>query len=80
MARKEIEYERNQFGIVYKKCCASCALKKYSYDGKRLCSLNNKVVRALHICRKWQMSEGLKNAGRSSGVVRDIVTKEVVIH
>ena len=79
MARKEIEYERNQFGIVYKKCCASCALKKYSYDGKRLCSLNNKVIRALHICRKWQMSEGIKNAGRKSGVVRDIETKEVVI-
>ena len=80
MAREENRCMRNQFGIVYKKCCASCALKKYSYDGKRLCSLNNKVVRALHICRKWQMSEGLKNAGRSSGVVRDMVTKEVVIH
>ena len=78
MAREENRCMRNQFGIVYKKCCASCALKKYSYDGKRLCSLNNKVVRALHICRKWQMSEGLKNAGRSSGVVRDIVTKEVI--
>ena len=78
MAKKEIEYERNQFGIVYKKCCASCALKKYSYDGKRLCSLNNKVVRALHICRKWQMSEGMKNAGRKSGAVRDLVTKEVI--
>jgi hypothetical protein len=78
MAREENRCMRNQFGIVYKKCCASCALKKYSYDGKRLCSLNNKVIRALHICRKWQMSEGLKNAGRSSGVVRDIVTKEVI--
>ena len=80
MAKKVMEFERNQFGIVYKKCCASCALKKYSYDGKRLCSLNNKEVGALHICRKWQMSEGLKNAGRKSGVVRDIETKEVVIH
>ena len=78
MAKKVMEFERNQFGIVYKKCCASCALKKYSYDGKRLCSLNNKVVRALHICRKWQMSEGMKNAGRKSGAVRDLVTKEVI--
>ena len=78
MAREENRCMRNQFGIVYKKCCASCALKKYSYDGKRLCSLNNKVVRALHICRKWQMSEGLKNAGRKSGAVRDLVTKEVI--
>ena len=79
MAKKEIKFELNQFGIAVKVCCASCALKKYSYDGKRLCSLNNKVVRALHICRKWQMSEGMKNAGRKSGAVRDIVTKEVVI-
>ena len=78
MAREENRCMRNQFGIACKKCCASCALKKYSYDGKRLCSLNNKVVRALHICRKWQMSEGLKNAGRKSGAVRDLVTKEVI--
>ena len=80
MAKKEIKFELNQFGIAVKVCCASCALKKYSYDGKRLCSLNNEKVETLHICRKWQMSEGLKNAGRKSGAVRDIVTKEVVIH
>ena len=80
MAKKVIKYERNQFGIVYKQCCASCALKKYSYDGKRLCSLNNKEVEAHDVCRKWQVMEGLRNAGRKSGVVRDMVTKEVVIH
>ena len=78
MAQRKITFERNQFGIVYKKCCASCALKKYSYDGKRLCSLNNKVVRDLHICRKWQLSEGLKNAGLGAGVVRHRATKEVL--
>jgi hypothetical protein len=55
-------------------------LKKYKYDGKRLCSLNDKEVEALKVCRKWQLCEGLKNAGRKSGVVRDIETKEVVIH
>ena len=78
MAQDEIKYERNQFGIVYKQCCASCGLKKYKYDGKRLCSLNDKEVKALKVCKKWQLCEGLKNAGRKSGVVRDIVTKEVV--
>ena len=80
MAQDEIKYERNQFGIVYKQCCASCALKKYRYDGKRLCSLNNKMVEALDVCDYWQMMEGLQNAGRKSGVVKDMVTKEVVIH
>ena len=80
MAQRKITFERNQFGIVYKKCCASCALKKYSYDGKRFCKLNNEKVEAQDVCEHWQMSEGLKNAGRKSGVVKDMVTKEVVIH
>lgn len=79
MAQDEIKYERNQFGIAYKRCCASCALKKYKYDGKRLCSLNDKEVKALNVCKHWQISEGIQNAGRKSGVVKDMVTKEVII-
>ena len=80
MAQKVSIYERNQYGIAYKRCCASCALKKYRYNGKRLCSLNNKMVEALDVCKHWQISEGIQNAGRKSGVVKDMVTKEVVIH
>ena len=79
MAQEVSIYERNQFGIVYKQCCASCALKKYRYNGKRLCSLNNKMVEALDVCDYWQISEGIQNAGRKSGVVKDMVTKEVII-
>ena len=79
MAQDEIKYERNQFGIAYKRCCASCALKKYRYDGKRFCKLNNKMVEALDFCDHWQMMEGLQNAGRKSGVVKDMVTKEIII-
>lgn len=78
MAKQKITIERNQLGIPYKKYCASCGLKKYKYDGKRLCSLNDKEVKALKVCRKWQLCEGLKNAGRKTGVVRDMVTKEVI--
>ena len=78
MAKQKITIERNQLGIPYKKCCASCGLKKYKYDGKRLCSLNDKEVKTLKVCRKWQLCEGLKNAGRKTGVVRDMVTKEVI--
>ena len=80
MAQKVSIYERKQYGIAYKRSCASCALKKYRYNGKRLCSLNNKMVEALDVCDYWQMTEGLLNAGRKSGVVKDIETKEVVIH
>ena len=78
MAKQKITIERNQLGIPYKKCCASCGLKKYKYDGTRLCSLNDKEVKTLNVCRKWQLCEGLKNAGRKTGVVRDMVTKEVI--
>ena len=78
MAQDEIKYERNQYGIPFKRCCASCALKKYKYDGKRFCKLNGEKVDAHDVCEHWQMMEGLQNAGRKSGVVRDIVTKEVV--
>jgi len=80
MAKKVMEFERNQFGIRYKQCCASCALKKYTYTGKRFCSLSGEKVDAQDVCEHWQMGEGMKNAGRKSGVVRDIETKEVVIH
>lgn len=79
MAQEVSIYERNQFGIAYKRCCASCALKKYRYDGKRFCKLNNEMVEALDVCDHWQMMEGLQNAGRKSGVVKDMVTKEIII-
>ena len=79
MALKEITLERNQYGIPFKRCCASCALKKYKYDGKRYCKLNNEKVAAQNVCKHWQMMEGLQNAGRKSGVVKDMVTKEIII-
>ena len=79
MAQKEITLERNHYGIRYKQCCASCALKKYTYTGKRFCSLSGEKVEAHDVCEHWQMSKGVVNAGRKSGVVRDMVTKEVII-
>jgi hypothetical protein len=30
-------------------------------------------------CKQWQMSDGLKNAGKGGGVVRLIGTTEIVI-
>ena len=79
MAQEVSTFERNQFGIRYKRCCASCALKQYSYDGKRVCSLSGEKVDAQDVCEHWQMGLGVENAGRKTGVVRDIETKEVVI-
>ena len=79
MAKQKITIERNLLGIPYKKCCASCGLKKYKYDGKRYCKLNNEKVEAQNVCKHWQISEGIQNAGRKSGVVKDMVTKEIII-
>ena len=30
-------------------------------------------------CKRWQMADGLRNAGKGGGVVRDRETKEVVL-
>lgn len=73
-----IRIVRNNCGIRIKRCCASCDQKKYTYTGVRFCTLDGGRIEALNVCQQWQMSEGLKNAGRRRGVVRDIVTKEVI--
>ena len=71
---------RNVRGIKIKKCCASCAFKDYLADGTRICLLHdNQEVDAKDKCKLWQMSDGMKNAGRLTGVVRDIITKETII-
>ncbi len=77
---KRIVSVRNVRGIKIKKCCASCIFKDYLIDGTRICLLHGEQpVESRDRCRHWQMSDGMKNAGRRTGVVRDIITKEVII-
>ena len=77
---KRIISVRNVRGVKVKKCCASCAFKDYDAEGERICKMWGGVeVGAKDRCKLWQMSDGMKNAGRFKGVVRDIVTKEIVI-
>ena len=80
MAKKESLYVRNNCGIRVKRCCASCAKKDYNAQAKRICTLTQKRVKATELCEQWAMHEGLVNLGRRRGVVRDIDTKEVIIH
>ena len=47
----------NEHGIKVKRCCASCAFRDYR-DDTRYCTQGARAR-----CRKWQMSDGLKNAG-----------------
>ena len=68
---------RNAHGCKIKKCCASCQHK--CIEGTRVCASMMLKVQQKFKCKKWQMSDGLKNAGKGGGVVRNIETKEIVI-
>ena len=70
---------KNNYRIEVKECCASCAHRDVMNDGTRVCRKMQLKVRQKFRCKLWQMSEGLKNAGKWRGVVRSIKTKEIVI-
>ena len=70
---------RNAYGVKVKRCCASCQHKCIEKDGTRVCALMMIKVEQKFKCKQWQMSDGVKNAGRGGGVVRLIGTTEVII-
>ena len=70
---------RNAHGVKVKRCCASCQHKCIESDGTRVCALMMLKVQQKFKCKKWQMSDGMKNAGKGGGVVRLMETKEIVI-
>lgn len=70
---------RNSYGIEVKCCCASCEHKTIDYEGVRLCQLMGLKVQYKFKCSKWQISCGMSKAGSGKGVVRHIVTREIVI-
>ena len=70
---------RNAHGVKVKRCCASCQHKCIESDGTRICALMMLKVQQKFKCKKWQMSDGMKNAGKGGGVVRLMETKEIVI-
>ncbi len=63
-----------------KKCCASCLFKMVNHESVRICTKTNVRVKQHSKCKRWKMNDMLKMAGyKSDGVVRDRLTKEVVI-
>ena len=70
---------RNAHGNKVKKFCGSCQYKCIESDGTRICAAMMIKVEQRFRCKKWQMSDGLKNAGKGGGVVRLIGTTEVII-
>ena len=75
-----METTLNAYHIKVNKCCASCQHKCIKNDGTRGCALMMLIVQQKFICKQWEMSDGLKNAGlQNGGVVRLKETKEIVI-
>ena len=70
---------RNAHGVKVKRCCASCQHKCIESDGTRVCAFMMLKVQQKFKCKKWQMSDGMKNAGKGGGVVRLKGTTEIVI-
>ena len=79
MINLRITSVRNSYDVKVKRCCASCQHKCIEKDGTRICASMMLKVQQKFKCKQWQMSDGLKNAGKGGGVVRDIETKEIVI-
>ena len=82
MKKRKIALEAvtNGYGIRIKMACMSCAHEDYTRARKlRLCCVTLNQVSQYHVCEKWTLSEQLEKAGSGNGVVRDRITKEIVI-
>lgn len=79
MKKMKITSVRNAYGCKIKKCCASCQHKCIGNEGTRVCTLMKQKVEQKFKCKKWQMSDGMKNAGKGGGVVCLKGTTEVII-
>ena len=60
----------NDFGIMIKRCCASCANRDFDEQERRCCQLTGKHVRGNGVCDDWSMSDGLKCLGCERGKVQ----------
>jgi hypothetical protein len=70
LKKTEMTIVRNPQGFSVRRCCASCQHKCIENDGKRCCDRTQKRVEQQGCCEQWQMSEGMKNAGRIWGKVK----------
>ena len=56
--------ETNRYHVGVRRWCASCQHKEVENDGTRVCKKMLLKVPREFVCRMWQMSDGLKNAGK----------------
>ena len=55
---------KNRYHIEIKECCASCKYKECMNDGTRVCQKMGLKVQQKFKCKRWEMSDGMKNAGK----------------
>ena len=69
-----METVANAYRIKVRKWCASCQHKEVENDGSRVCAKMKLKVPQNLVCQKWQLSDGLQNAGMSGGVIKKLTT------
>ena len=79
MEEIRIERVRNMYGIIVKRWCGSCQHRCILKDGSRYCANMQLKVNQQFVCKQWEMSDGMKNAGQGGGVVRLKGTEIIVI-
>ena len=71
----------NGYHVKVKRICASCRHREILDDGTRICTMMQLKVKQKFACPKWEMSDGLENAGlQTGGVVRLKGTQKTIIH
>ena len=60
----------NGYGIMIKKCCASCQHKCLDDFARRECQMTRRRVKAGYVCGDWEMSEQLEALGCEHGHVQ----------
>ena len=77
--RKATKYVCNKYGIKVRKWCGSCQHRLPDCSGQRFCEILQQYVEQDFVCKGWEMSEGMQNAGRGTGEVKNVFTKEVIL-
>ena len=72
-------FVRNRHGIKVRKWCGSCQHSLPDCSGERFCELLQQYVEQDFLCGGWELSEGMQNAGRGTGIVKNVFTKEVIL-
>lgn len=64
-----MEVVENDNHIMVKRICASCQHREILDNGTRICATMQLKVKQKFVCPKWEMSDGLENAGLQTGAV-----------